>query len=555
MTTFKDQMGQVVDLEIGYYPGVSNNYIPQMNPNFVVTYSTKETQLISQEGDKVKFRVNTVNFNIRTNYFTHIRYVYNMPYKISNFKFVAGNVLEIEAVFDPKMYIVSNPSKTVTGFLESTINPEYSINSITSDQLLIEKKIFDSNIELGGILTWGLFVKMGYSLNDINSSKSILKNNGGGTSYDNPDSGESGLGDVGNYTDTIVLRINLSSEYTPARILTGIALSNYFDKCLDIWIQPVTSLEYKTLGSVTIDAPSDVNGIGSMIFDIIDTKPKKLMQNAETYGYGTTINYPSALTTIDNFYNRDIVIRSNGSTNKYNLGDLLGPISAMYNPSITLKSMYIPGTDSTGPSILFSYSTQSMNGFDAGYILESVNLPCIKLTAFADKITEFWKRNEARNGLAVVTAALEIGQNLYAGGVLKQKGGILSAMKVVGQALGVEATLLDYKSWPLQTTTNGSYAYKPAISVSVTDNPLKYDPTDYRIMFNQNMQRLLNSPSKTAISYSDTDNKKIRDFMIPSKYGNYGYIQGNFYVNNLGNYPELMDKISDTLKEGIRIGY
>lgn len=554
MTTFKDQMGQVVDLEIGYYPGVSNNYIPQINPNFVVTYSTKETQLISQEGDKVKFRVNTVNFNIRTNYFTHIRYVNNMPYKISNFKFVAGNVLEIEAVFDPKMYIVSNPSKTVTGFLESTINPEYSVNSITSDQLLIEKKIFDSNIELGGIPTWCLFVKMGYSLNDINSSNSILKNNGGSTTYDDPDSGEVAQGEVGNFTDTMVLRIGLSSEYTPARILTGIALSNYFDKCLDIWMQP-SSLTYNDLGTITIDAPSNVNGIGSMIFSIVDTKPKKLLQKSNTYGYNTTINYPDYLTTINNFYNRDIVIRSNGLTNKYNLGDLLGPISSNIKPSLNLRAMLIPGTDSSGTSILFSYTTSTMNGFDAGYILESVDLPCIKLTAFADKITEFWKRNEARNALAVVTAALEIGQNLYTGGVLKEKGAILSSMKVVGQALGVEATLLDYKSWPLQTTTNGSYAYKPTVTVSVTDNPLRYESTDYPVMFNQNIQRLLNSPSKTAISYSDTDNKKISDFMIPSKYGNYGYIQGNFYVNNLGNYPELMDKISDTLKEGIRIGY
>lgn len=554
MTTFKDQMGHVVDLEIGYYPGVSNNYIPQMNPNFVVTYSTKETQLISQEGDKVKFRVNTVNFNIRTNYFTHIRYVYNMPYKISNFKFVAANVLEIDAVFDPKMYIVSNPNKTVTGFLESTINPEYSINSITSDQLLIEKKIFDSNIELGGIPTWCLFVKMGYSLNDINSSNSILKNNGGSTTYDVPDSGEVAQGEVGNFTDTMVLRIGLSSEYTPARILTGIALSNYFDKCLDIWMQP-SSLTYNDLGTITIDAPSNVNVIGSMIFSIVDTKPKKLLQKSNTYGYNTTINYPDSLTTINNFYNRDIVIRSNGLTNKYNLGDLLGPIATNIKPSLNLRAMLIPGTDSSGTSILFSYTTSTMNGFDAGYILESVDLPCIKLTAFADKITEFWKRNEARNALAVVTAALEIGQNLYTGGVLKEKGAILSSMKVVGQALGVEATLLDYKSWPLQTTTNGSYAYKPTITVSITDNPLRYESTDYPVMFNQNIQRLLNSPSKTAISYSDTDNKKISDFMIPSKYGNYGYIQGNFYVNNLGNYPELMDKISDTLKEGIRIGY
>lgn len=563
-------IGQVYEILLGYFEGVTDTFIPSLSPTFIDStsyYGSINIQLLRQEDDSIKFRINSETFihSVSTT-FTHVIYNFHqyntLPFKVDNIKYLSNKTLEVTASFDARMFIVINPSLKLSGFREKTVDPTVAMTKVNSDQIMLEKNVFNFN---GLFKDYVICFALAYSKDDLQKGVEPNSRARGGTADDLSGDYPSASGYVANYTDSTVISVGLTEAFTPGRIMTAIALSNYFDKCLDVWIEPKYN-QRPSLGTISIDSDTSLTGLGIILFDIVDTRPKALISGDNA----PQIDFPTVNSTNQDIYNREIVIRADGVINRYKFGDLMSDIytdMTLSNPRVTLKAMYVPATSSEGSSIIFSYSTYTHTGVgDLGYILQTVNIPCYSLKPFYNKTVDFWKRNVNKNALTVITGIIQIIITALTGGSASAALGpnfAMSMFKLLGQAATLEATLSDYDLLPLQSSVTKGYTYKSVITVGITSNPLittrDNNTLSSRLVFDQNMQKLLESPSSTALSYTDI---KVSDFINSADYGSYGLIQGNFYPKYTDStvYVDFLSgskiqKMSNALKEGIRIGY
>lgn len=570
MLDYQSDIGQVYDLKLGYYEGVTDTLISKLSPRFVgVRFDAtgdntgSNIQLLIQEGDSIKFRFNSKmdfvsGFNTT---FTHV--VYNsLPFKVDNIKYVSIQTIEVTASFDARMYIATHPDMKLSGFREKTVDPTVAMTKVNSDQIMLEKNVFNFN---GLFKDYVICFALAYSKDDLQKGTEPNSRARGGTADDLTGDYASATGYVANYTDSTVISVGLTESFTPGRIMTAMALSNYFDKCLDVWIEPKYN-NRPSLGTISIDSDTSLTGLGIIIFDVVDTRPKALISGDNA----PQIDFPTVNSTNQDIYNREIVIRADGVINRYKFGDLMSDIytdMTLSNPRVTLKAMYVPATSSEGSSIIFSYSTYTHTGVgDLGYILQTVNIPSYSLKPFYNKTVDFWKRNVNKNALTVITGIIQIIITALTGGTASAALGpnfAMSMFKLLGQAATLEATLADYDLLPLQSSVTKGYTYKSVITVGITSNPLRTtrdnNTLSSRLVFDQNMQKLLESPSSTALSYTQNQPIAVSDFINSADYGSYGLIQGNFYPVDTAYVDYLsgsrIQKISNALKDGVRIGY